>query len=415
MRFAINRTILLVSFIFILGSSAHGEVKLSRDIPELCFTCHEQLKRDLSAQTVHIPFKDGKCLSCHNVHASKHKGLTAESSNELCYGCHKELKKKVFETRMHGAIKKGLCIDCHAPHASRHSALLVSEEKDICFNCHKELQEKISQDSRHHQPFTKGQCSSCHDSHASKEYNLLKSAPNRLCQQCHTPGCRVENVSIADRTKRMDCTGCHTGHSAREKGLLGPSGHPPFLEKNCYLCHKTYKEGKAFETITKDKELCFNCHSRDIVSIDDIHNSDENSCLNCHNVHASQRKKLIKPEDSTCLKCHEDIDKKINRMTKRLKTIRCVPVKDRRCADCHAPGHAKKPLYFKVESDIIKTCAECHKAQHERTHPIGEKAKDPRTGDPITCKTCHSFHNARAEFMLRFDRNRELCIQCHKL
>jgi predicted CXXCH cytochrome family protein len=99
-------------------------------------------------------------------------------------------------------------------------------------------------------------------------------------------------------------------------------------------------------------------------------------------------------------------------MEKALRTIRCVPVKDRKCFECHIPPHSNNPLYFKADS--IETCARCHVQEHKVAHPMGKDAIDPRNGQPITCITCHSMHSSKAEFMLIYDRKRQLCIQCHK-
>ncbi len=404
----------LLLMILILGPRAvPGEA-----LQEVCYQCHQDTEGELSLSSVHEPFREGRCTACHSPHASSHKGLVRDRINGLCYSCHQDLQEKVSQERMHGAIRDGLCTDCHSPHGSNNRSLLVRPQKEICFKCHKNLKKKINEDLTAHPPFNNGECSACHEPHASKEYNLLVGPSNRFCQRCHAPGCKVGDVSITDRTEKMECISCHTGHSANTAGLLGPEGHPDFLERNCTACHKPFVEGAPVELKAEGPELCFNCHVKDPKRFheDDLHYGiSEQPCLLCHNYHASDRPGFTVNERDACLECHADIDTRISRMTRKLKGIRCAPVKNRQCFGCHMPMHSTRPLYMKVQADVIGTCVACHRAQHKVSHPMGEGVKDPRDGSTITCKTCHSMHDARAEIMLRFDRHRELCIQCHKM
>ena len=100
-------------------------------------------------------------------------------------------------------------------------------------------------------------------------------------------------------------------------------------------------------------------------------------------------------------------------MEKTLKSIKCTPVKERQCFNCHIPMHSDRPLYFRA--DGIDMCARCHETEHKITHPLGKDVIDPRDGGPLTCLSCHSMHDAKDEFLLTYDRNRALCIQCHKM
>ena len=52
---------------------AQGELK--ETVPDLCYKCHIKLKESLSRGDVHFPFKDGKCMACHDAHTSDMKGL----------------------------------------------------------------------------------------------------------------------------------------------------------------------------------------------------------------------------------------------------------------------------------------------------------------------------------------------------
>lgn len=405
--------LLLVLSSMLFAVFVYAQVDIKEIVPNLCYRCHTKLKESLSSNYVHFPFKQGKCDACHNVHASKQKDLMKDDVNSVCLGCHEGIRNLFSKGIMHSALKKGTCTDCHSPHAGMNKYLLAKEEKGICWNCHEILKEQFNK-SHVHKPFKDGGCSSCHNAHASPEENLLTSSPNKICQTCHQPRCSVADVSISTITKNLDCNSCHTGHGSDNKGLLGPYGHTAFLNKSCEQCHNPIKADGKITVRLSGKELCFSCHAEERAKIidSDRHLEGERGCSLCHTYHASTKKDLTLKDSEFCFSCHQTTQKRQISMIKSLKSIRCVPVKDNKCFDCHIPAHSHNPVYLREGK--IKTCARCHEAQHKIAHPIGEGVSDPRNGQPITCITCHGMHSAKADFMLYFDRKRQLCIQCHK-
>jgi predicted CXXCH cytochrome family protein len=403
---------LMIVCIWFGSASAQGDLK--EKAPDLCYKCHIKLKDSFTRSSVHFPFKDGKCNSCHNVHAGNMKGLLKEQINSLCLNCHEGIRNALKKDFVHNALKKGVCTDCHYAHSGDNKHLLVKAQKDLCWDCHNSLKEQLGK-SYVHSPFRDGKCSSCHDPHASSEENLARANPNKLCQSCHTAKCKVGNVSITSAIQKLSCDTCHGGHASNTKGLLGPYGHTSFLNRQCDQCHNPIEADKRITLKIPGKGLCLSCHKKDEITLkeNDIHINDaKGGCTLCHSYHASKKKNMTVKESQLCFTCHENTEKRTTLMEKALKSIRCVPVKNRKCFECHIPPHSNNPLYFKT--DDIQTCAQCHTQQHKITHPIGKDVKDPRNGQPITCVTCHSMHTAKAEFMLSFDRKRQLCIQCHK-
>ncbi|MBM4144830.1 MAG: hypothetical protein FJ240_00930 [Nitrospira sp.] len=413
MQYAICFVLLaLTSTLFAVFAYAQGDLK--EKAPDLCYRCHIKLKDSLTRNSVHFPFKDGKCNSCHNSHAGSVKGLLKEDINSLCLSCHEGINKALKKNFVHNAVRRGTCTDCHHAHGSDNKKLLVKAQKDLCWGCHGHLKDELKK-SFLHNPFKEGQCSSCHDPHASSSEDLILGTPNALCRKCHFAGCKVAGVSITAAIDKSDCTSCHSGHSSNTRGRLGPYGHKAFLEMKCEECHHPIESGKKVTTKLSGKALCLNCHKKDtfVIKENDVHiDNKKGECTMCHSHHASKRKNLTGKETLLCYSCHETTEKRTLFMEKALKSIRCVPVKDRKCFDCHAPPHSRNVLYFRA--DDIHTCAKCHTQQHKITHPLGENVKDPRNGKGITCITCHSMHSAKADFMLYFDRKRQLCIQCHK-
>lgn len=403
----------LSSMVFVYFVDAQ-DVDIKEKIPDLCYKCHKEVKESLSDGNVHFPFKEGKCMACHNTHAGRFKGLIKENINSLCVSCHEGIKKSLNKSFVHQAVKRGICTDCHLVHSSKYKGLLIVSEKDLCWKCHESIKEQLSK-SLIHIPFKEGQCSSCHEPHASSEENLMTRSSITLCVTCHSPRCKSGDISITFATQEMDCISCHSGHSSNFSGLLGPYGHKDFLDRNCERCHNPFLSDKKITTRLSGKSHCLDCHKKDTMTLklEDVHvDESKGGCAICHNYHASKKKNLTVRESKTCIKCHEDTEKRTILMEKALRSIRCVPVKERRCFECHIPFHSLNPYYFR--KDEVLTCAKCHEAQHKVTHPLGPDVKDPRNDQPITCKTCHSMHSAKADFMLYFDRKRQLCIQCHK-
>jgi len=397
--------------------SAYAGTKMKTRLPELCYKCHKELKEGLSDRYVHFLFKQGKCISCHNSHVSKIKGLMISEVDQLCLGCHEDIDNSIKQGTIHTALRSSDCTECHFPHSGQNEHLLVDNEKDLCLKCHEDLALMLNEPHAC-APFKEGKCSSCHDSHASEDSNLLVKSPGKLCKECHWPKCKAGNISIASLVAETDCTTCHSGHSSKDKGLLGPFGHKVFLEKKCEECHNKIEAKKAITTKIEGEKLCFSCHNRSKLKYqyvdNDVHVKDaKNPCIVCHDYHASDNAILTKSESRLCVNCHEDTERRTAAMERVLKSKICEPIKERKCFECHIPTHSDRPFDYRAEE--IPLCARCHAAQHKITHPLGVGVTDPRNGQPVTCNSCHSMHSSQTEFMLTHDRKRALCIQCHKM
>ena len=409
--------LMLISLILISGGKADARIKLKTKIPDLCYGCHEELKKNLSDPHVHPLFKRGECMPCHDSHVSNIKGLIVEQIDSICLNCHEKIRNLLKKATLHTALRDNLCTDCHYSHSGENKYLLTMPEKPLCLNCHEGIKEQFKK-AYACLPFKEGKCSSCHNPHASAEGDLLISSPNKLCQKCHGPRCKAGKVSISSVVKDSDCTSCHSGHSSKDKGILGPYGHTVFLIKKCEECHNPITAKKKITTKIEGADLCFNCHKRDESKYqyveNDIHVKDaKNPCTICHDYHASGNRHFIKNESRLCINCHEKTEKRTASMEKALGSIKCAPVKNRKCFDCHIPTHSDRPLNYRA--DPIAMCARCHESQHKITHPLGNDVIDVRNGEPVTCISCHSMHSAKAEFMLTHEKDRAICIQCHKM
>lgn len=421
MRAVIKGTIIIL-LILGLGILTYQKLTLYA-LPTLktkgsCLDCHSPLKKELAKPFLHAPFKNGECVKCHNPHVSSEGGLLKERANTLCLSCHSKLKERFKKEHLHGALAQGTCLDCHSPHGSNFKGLLKAEEKSLCLKCHKETLEKDLGKKVIHQPFKEGKCYSCHDIHSSPERNLLKGEAKVECVKCHKPGCKFGNINLSEITKDRNCLECHNGHASNSTSLLGPLGHEFFLSKDCNLCHAEAKELKDFKK-KMGTELCLGCHPKKegFINENDPHFSfKENACLLCHSPHGSKREKFLASPPLDCWNCHNNIIKKTEIMNKKLHGLKKSVLRNFECLACHTPVHSQGKYLFRGGDPLgLKTCARCHPREHETTHPVGEKYKDPRTGKALTCSSCHSMHEARYKYLLTHDGERELCLQCHKL
>ncbi|BAT71034.1 cytochrome c family protein [Thermosulfidibacter takaii ABI70S6] len=362
-----------------------------------CFKCHKRAAFDKAV--VHKPVREGGCINCHSPHVSRFDGLLNYRTPEICYQCH--IREKVKFSKIvvfHSPVKKGKCLTCHDPHSSSYKNLLKNGVPSQCFHCHKDMSKKYS---HIHVPFKKGRCLVCHDAHGSSDYRLLKGKDPVICLKCHRDSPSIRKVHSGYNMKDMKCLYCHNPHGSSRKGLLRNVLHKPFAKGECGKCHN----GKI-----KEPAVCFQCHAEVKSAFYTNHNhllsSGANPCVGCHSPHASDDEKLlVGKEVALCRKCHGYVYQ-----TKE-NALYVHPNWDQ-CTDCHNP-HGSNSLAMLYESGN-KLCARCHETQGKFTHPVGEKVKDPRNGQPITCVTCHDPMGTAFKYNLKRSGDKDLCVQCHR-
>lgn len=359
-----------------------------------CFSCHERAAFDKRVN--HAPAAAGECLSCHNPHVAKFEGLLQETVKELCYSCHADAQEEQSRGIVHMPVRKGECTACHDPHGSNQAGMLQDRSSEICFNCHSDLPRKYK---HNHAPFAGGQCDACHRPHQSENPNLLVRDSDSLCLGCHSSG-EVKRSHPGFPVEPANCGSCHNPHGSERPALVRNVLHEAYTF-GCGTCHS------GDEPVVVDD--CLSCHPEVTEQMSSSHNHlvryEDNGCMACHSPHAGDDERLLKGrERHVCGTCHEgtferyDASEHKHRMTDA-------------CNDCHAPHGSNHPAMTKAP--INDVCGTCHGEHGTFTHPIGEDVFDPRTGQMMTCISCHSTKGSEHEYHTRLDRKKALCVQCH--
>lgn len=380
-----------------------------------CLKCHTDLEREIASKGAHAPFKKLECSTCHNPHTSNYQHLVKEHIGKLCKSCHKG-KKGAFDKKYgHSPFEEGACLKCHDAHSSKNRKLLVAERGELCFSCH--AKKEIVSKKHKHKPVKKGECLTCHSPHTSDHEAMLKRSVTQACVSCHSKRIRSKEAKESHSyypVQDAKCTSCHNPHASNQRNLIKESSHKPFARKKCTQCHNSAGSRDPLRVKGEGMSVCTACHQsikEDFRKVN-AHVGPGVFCINCHSPHSSDEAHMIKTKEAkTCATCHEDTagllrDKKYKH--------KHPSVKEGKCSDCHHPHGSNFRLFF--GADEITTCTndDCHKRHASFTHPIGKGAIDPRSKAEITCITCHNLMGSRHDFSLRFDRKKELCIQCHK-
>jgi DmsE family decaheme c-type cytochrome len=191
-----------------------------------CRACHDDSRHlafwDLSKhKTAGI-----SCDNCHSSHTGGHKNLKAPQP-ELCYSCHRDIRSQANK-QSHHPIREGKisCNDCHDPHGSFGQKMIKADVvNELCYKCHAEKRGPFMWEH----PPVEEDCMVCHTPHGSNHSKLMVRKTPQLCQSCHdwsrhpgTPYTQFESFtgpSISNKMVGRNCLNCHTN----VHGTNGPS------------------------------------------------------------------------------------------------------------------------------------------------------------------------------------------------
>lgn len=377
--------------------------------PAVCLECHSDLSNLNSKKSVHTAFKSGKCSSCHNPHASRHAKLLADEPGTLCLNCHNKVRAEISDSFPHQPAARKECLTCHEPHAADYANQLKQSAVALCTSCHPAVTEWLKRPNLH-QPVQGKQCMTCHTPHGSSNSSMLVKDVPALCFKCHQQDPTFQTVHKGYNLSKADCTTCHDPHSSSSKGLLMANQHPPFKGGKCTSCHgEGAQAGGSFAITGGIKALCLKCHAG-ITAATQLphhpHTESEDACMSCHNPHASNSASLLAADQKNlCMKCH------FNDMPVKDKT-HYLTHKQFECTNCHTPHGSENDKILKKPSPDL--CRDCHLEVHKGSHPMGPKAIDPRTKEPLYCLSCHKLHGSDFQYYLPLNPDGDLCVQCHR-
>jgi predicted CXXCH cytochrome family protein len=185
-----------------MGCDVCHQVKNEKDVTivelvapknELCFTCHEKAK----GTTVHGPYSEGKCVLCHDPHASEFENQLRAKGNTLCLECHQDRsisgKLALFKTPHELTEEEFESI----PKIGLDPTLTMGHPLGM---------HKVSGIPDALRPDKKMSCLSCHENHASDREKLVRTVEVSgkkmdACDACHLAN---DNARMAAAQKRTD-------------------------------------------------------------------------------------------------------------------------------------------------------------------------------------------------------------------
>lgn len=414
--------------------AARGWTLTQKTPAGLCTSCHAPADHAAKAPLQHEPVKAGRCVECHDPHASDLPHLVRAKGKALCLRCHDarrpgakvtlDLKRK----HVHPALDGGDCGDCHAVgHGGSAPRFLVKPAAELCRDCH----EPKGGPKSTHTAVTEGRCTGCHDPHATDLPALVRRPLEQLCRDCHDPDKQVKKPVEHAPVAEGRCHDCHAAHGSQYPSLLveagsklclrchdakaapGKSGpgpdaridltpgkvHPALEGVDCQHCHVAGHSGELDRLLARPApELCAGCHDpKDGKRY--VHGAVKaGKCASCHDPHASGHPHLLRAAtvQETCFRCHDDDVRRRPRLHE--------PVAQGDCGACHDP-HSADGRKLLTRGTGKLTCYGCHSSVDEGSV---RHAAVRRHG----CNGCHDAHGSPNAALLPKKVN-ALCAVCH--
>ncbi len=382
---------------------------------QICLECHNAFAATLKKASVHTPVKSRQCTGCHNPHATEHAKLLDAEPSETCLNCHPGITPSAPKS-VHKPVAEKRCTGCHDPHASANKFNLTKPGNDLCAGCHQKIVTAAGKAKVKHRPVQQG-CVVCHAPHGSGvSSDILRKSVPALCAGCHKldkPLFAKQHVNY--NVANSNCVSCHDPHGSDRRGILYDKVHAPVAKGMCAQCHDVPGSPNQFKPKQQGLSLCRGCHNQKVNDIMDksrVHTPvvEGTGCLTCHAAHASKAKGLLRGGTVTvCGSCHADTLKR-----QELSATKHQPVADAACGACHDPHSSNAPLML-ANPDIVEGCGSCHDWLTHSSHPMGEKAKDPRNRNlRVQCLSCHRGHGTEFKRMLLSATQTDLCVKCHE-
>jgi DmsE family decaheme c-type cytochrome len=202
-----------------------------QQIIETCLECHSKDFNRANIRRSEHTQHDIACTACHsNHHPASDRNLLSKTQPELCYTCHNDVRA-LFDMPSKHRVNEGFmkCTDCHNPHGGftpsfgmgQTSKMLnmASGSDQPCVKCH--VDKKGPFLFEHEVAQTDG-CITCHKPHGSPTGALLaRNTVGQLCLECHTgtgnfAANNGKGITVPDAAthsmidpRMQRCTSCH--------------------------------------------------------------------------------------------------------------------------------------------------------------------------------------------------------------
>lgn len=221
-----------------------------------CHTPHGDGNPKLLAAHLHPPVLDG-CDTCHEGAWNRQ---LEDGESALCLLCHDDIGELAAAAKVpHAALELGRCVDCHNPHASPQERLVKGPGAGPCGECHDDKLPAAGE--RAHGVIDLVGCRACHEPHGGDNPKLLRRTGSELCLSCHVAGA----VAIDDAAQSATLLDRFTVPAGRVRAMVtlrlstdGRRGHP--VAGHRVLGMPTEDEAARVETTYREELTCLSCH-----------------------------------------------------------------------------------------------------------------------------------------------------------
>jgi predicted CXXCH cytochrome family protein len=113
---------------------AHGGYPVETNLLG-CRNPHSSELPNLLKTSLHNPVSSIDCASCHEAPTARNPFGTIQSGDALCFQCHDATALKMGGDQLHVPFKSGMCLSCHNLMTPR-TLLLTQAGNALCFTCH---------------------------------------------------------------------------------------------------------------------------------------------------------------------------------------------------------------------------------------------------------------------------------------
>jgi predicted CXXCH cytochrome family protein len=208
-------------------TTEHPFIEPSAIKSETCLTCHPDKKE---GKFVHSAVAMG-CENCHQ--ASSENGKTAitlvATGGELCAMCHEAKKDPV----LHVPYREGQCLICHEPHTSNFPRQLRAETNLLCLSCHGVNQPDVKVDQEIKTVSLLGGRTLTLDDYRQ----AVKIGLDRSGTKGHPiVGHPISGQDPRNKDAPLNCLSCHVPHSSALANLMPADVKNDF--ELCTQCHQ---------------------------------------------------------------------------------------------------------------------------------------------------------------------------------